>query len=103
MTILERISVKGLLERRREGKTDFSAPGYSRAEIAATRRPRRRSSRRQRRGGTRATPGLVKAVAQPCLRAKPASGLEPETFSLQGPHLHGVLPKYRRFVVDHSS
>jgi predicted transcriptional regulator len=37
MTILGRLSTKGLLARRREGKTDFYAPVHSRAEYAELR------------------------------------------------------------------
>src|SRR5947209_3463781 len=34
MTILQRLHAKGLLTRRREGKTDFYTPAYTRAEYA---------------------------------------------------------------------
>ncbi len=37
MTILARLSAKGLLARRREGKTDFYSPVHSRAEYAELR------------------------------------------------------------------
>lgn len=37
MTILGRLSAKGLLARRREGKTDFYAPVHSRAQYAELR------------------------------------------------------------------
>ena len=37
MTILARLSTKGLLARRREGKTDFYSPVHSRAEYAELR------------------------------------------------------------------
>ena len=37
MTILGRLSAKGLLARRREGKTDFYSPVHSRAEYAELR------------------------------------------------------------------
>src|ERR1700753_4330784 len=37
MTILGRLSAKGLLARRREGKTDFFSPVHSRAEYAELR------------------------------------------------------------------
>jgi predicted transcriptional regulator len=37
MTILGRLSAKGLLARRREGKTDFYSPLHSRAEYAELR------------------------------------------------------------------
>jgi predicted transcriptional regulator len=37
MTILGRLSTKGLLARRREGKTDFYSPVHSRAEYAELR------------------------------------------------------------------
>jgi predicted transcriptional regulator len=37
MTILGRLSAKGLLARRREGKTDFYAPVYSRVQYAELR------------------------------------------------------------------
>ena len=37
MTILARLSTKGLLTRRREGKTDFYSPVHSRAEYAELR------------------------------------------------------------------
>lgn len=37
MTILGRLHIKGLLERRREGKTDFYKPVYSREEYAELR------------------------------------------------------------------
>ena len=41
MTIMARLDCKGLLERRREGKTDFYRPRYTRAEYAERARPRR--------------------------------------------------------------
>jgi predicted transcriptional regulator len=37
MTIMRRLDDKGLLERRREGKTDFYRPAYSREEYAQLR------------------------------------------------------------------
>jgi predicted transcriptional regulator len=37
MTIMARLDGKGLLERRREGRTDFYRPRYSRAEYASAR------------------------------------------------------------------
>lgn len=37
MTIMARLHKKGLLRRRREGKTDYYAPAYTRAEYMALR------------------------------------------------------------------